>query len=67
MDHFKGDEFVGGRIAIIPRTDAGWSKPTPITNVVGAPGPDWHPTEDLIVFCTNDVGSLQVTDEPSNL
>jgi WD40 repeat protein len=30
-------------------------------------GVDWHPTDDLIVFCTNDVGGLQVTDEPSNL
>ena len=66
LDHFKGDEFVGGRIAVIRRTDAGWSKPKPITKVVGAPRADWHPTDDLIVFCTNDVGSLQVTDEPSN-
>ena len=67
LDHFKGDEFVGGRIAVIRRNDAGWSKPKPITKVVGAPRADWHPTDDLIVFCTNDVGSLQVTDEPSNL
>jgi dipeptidyl aminopeptidase/acylaminoacyl peptidase len=67
LDQFKGDEFVGGRIAVIRRTDAGWSKPKPIIKVVGAPRADWHPTHDLIVFCTNDVGSLQVTDEPSNL
>jgi dipeptidyl aminopeptidase/acylaminoacyl peptidase len=67
LDHFKGDEYVGGRIAVIRRTDAGWSKPKPITKVVGAPRADWHPTDDLIVFCTNDVGALQVTDQPSNL
>jgi WD40-like Beta Propeller Repeat len=67
LDHFKGDEFIGGRIAVIRRTDAGWSKPKPITKIVGGPRVDWHPSEDLIVFCTNDVGSLQVTDEPSNL
>jgi Tol biopolymer transport system component len=67
LDHFKGDEFVGGRIAVIRRTAAGWSKPKSITNFVGGPRADWHPTEDLIVFCTNDVGSLEVTDEPSNL
>jgi hypothetical protein len=67
LDHFKGDESVGGRIAVIRRTDAGWSKPKPITKVVGGPRADWHPTDDLIVFCTNDVGSVQVTDEASNL
>ena len=67
LDHFKGDEFVGGRIAVIRRTAAGWSKPKSITKLVGGPRADWHPTEDLIVFCTNDVGSLEVTDEPSNL
>ena len=68
LDQFKGDEFVGWRIAVIRRTDAGWSKPTPITKVVpGGPYVDWHPTDDLIVFCTNDVSGLRVTDEPSNL
>jgi WD40-like Beta Propeller Repeat len=67
LDHFKADEYVGGRIAVIRRTAAGWSKPKPITKVVGGPRADWHLTDDLIVFCTNDVGSLEVTDEPSNL
>jgi hypothetical protein len=67
LDQFKGDEFLGGRIAVIRRTAAGWSKPKPITKVVGGPRVDWHPSDDLIVFCTNDVGWLQVTDEPSNL
>ena len=68
LDHFKGDEYLGSRIAVIRRTDAGWSKPKPITKVVaGGPRVDWHPTADLIVFCTNDVGGLQATDEPSNL
>ena len=68
LDHFEGDEYLGSRIAVIRRTDAGWSKPTPITKVVaGGPRVDWHPTDDLIVFCTNDVGGLQDTDEPSDL
>ena len=67
LDHIKGDEWVGSWIAVIRRTGAGWSKPKPITKVVGGPRADWHPTDDLIVFCTNDVGGFEVTDEPSNL
>ena len=66
-DRFDGEEYVGGEIAIIRRSDAGWSELEPITDVVAAPRADWHPIEDLIVYCTNDVGSVQVTDEPSNL
>jgi hypothetical protein len=66
LDHFKADEYVGGRIAVIRRTAAGWSKPKPITKVVCGPRADWQPTDDLIGLCTNDVGSLEVTDEPSN-
>jgi dipeptidyl aminopeptidase/acylaminoacyl peptidase len=67
LDHIKGDEWVGSRIAVIRRTGAGWSKPKPITKIVGGPRADWHPTDDLIVFCTNDVGGFPVSDEPSNL
>jgi Tol biopolymer transport system component len=29
--------------------------------------PDWSPTEDLIVFCTYDLGPFQTTTEASNL
>ena len=29
--------------------------------------PDWHPSDDLIVFTTYDLGEYQATDEPSNL
>jgi Tol biopolymer transport system component len=66
-DRFSGQDYVGGRIAVVRRTDAGWSKPDPITDVVAAPRGDWHPTDDLIVFCTNDVGGVQVTDDASEL
>ena len=66
-DRFDGQAYLGGRIAVVRRTDAGWSTPDPITDVVAAPRADWHPTDDLIVFCTNDVGGVQVTDDPSEL
>jgi dipeptidyl aminopeptidase/acylaminoacyl peptidase len=67
VDQFTGEEFIGSTVAIIRRTDAGWSEPQAITDVVDPPRADWHPTDDLIVFCTNDVGAIQVTDEPSEL
>ena len=66
-DRFSGDGYLGGNIAIIRRAEAGWSAPDTITDVVASPRGDWHPTDDLIVFCTNDVGGVQVTDEPSEL
>ncbi len=66
-DRFDGQAYLGGRIAVVRRADAGWSPPDPITDVVAAPRADWHPTDDLIVFCTNDVGGVQVTDDPSEL
>jgi Tol biopolymer transport system component len=67
VDQFTGEEFIGSTVAIIRVTDTGWSEPQAITDVVDAPRADWHPTDDLIVFCTNDVGAIQVTDEPSEL
>lgn len=40
LDRFDGDEYVGGEIAIIRRSDAGWSEPEPITDVVPPPRAD---------------------------
>jgi Tol biopolymer transport system component len=68
LDHFRGEEYLGGAIAVIRQTDAGWSEPTLITAVGDwADRPDWHPTDDLIVFCTYDYGNFRQTEEPSNL
>jgi Tol biopolymer transport system component len=67
VDHFTGEEFEGSTVAIIRMTGIGWSEPDPITDVGWWARPDWHPTDDLIVFCTFDVGGFQSTDEPSNL
>lgn len=66
-DRFEGQDYLGGRIAVVRRADDAWSALDQITDVVAAPRGDWHPTDDLIVFCTNDVGSVQVTDDPSEL
>lgn len=67
LDRFSGEEYLGGTLAIVRRTETGWSEPVPITEVVDSPRADWHPTDDLIVYCTNDVGGVQSTDEASNL
>jgi Tol biopolymer transport system component len=66
-DRFEGDQYLGGEIAIVSRTGGDWSEPEAITDVVPGPRGDWHPTDDLIVYCTNDVGGLQQSDDPSNL
>jgi Tol biopolymer transport system component len=67
QDRFSGEDYLGGNIAIVRRAESGWSAPVSITDVVASPRGDWHPTDDLIVFCTNDVGGVQVTDDPSEL
>lgn len=67
VDHFASDEFLGGTISIIRQTDTGWSEPDAITDVEQWQRPDWHPIDDLIVFCSYDVGGFEQTDEPSNL
>jgi Tol biopolymer transport system component len=66
-DRFEGDQYLGAEIAIMRRTDGQWSEPQPITDIVPGPRGDWHPTDDLIVYCTNDVGGDPQSDEPSNL
>jgi hypothetical protein len=56
---FNGDDsaWLGEAIAVLRRTDAGWSEPEVITEFSGFGSyPDWHPTEDLIVFATYDGG-----------
>lgn len=67
LDRFEGDTYLGGEMAVMRRNEAGWSEPEAITDVVPSPRGDWHPSEDLIVFCTNDVGGVQQTDDPSEL
>jgi Tol biopolymer transport system component len=66
-DRFEGDEYLGGEIAITRRVGKGWSEPAPITDIVPGPRADWHPSRDLIVYCTNDVGGAAQSDDPSNL
>jgi len=67
MDHVVGEEFIGSTVAVIRQTDTGWSEPEAITDVGQWARPDWHPTDDLIVFCSYDIGAFDSTDEPSNL
>jgi Tol biopolymer transport system component len=68
LDHFRGDRYLGAAIAIVRHADAEWSEPELITEVGEyADHPDWHPTEDLIVFSTYDYAAFWETDEPSNL
>lgn len=68
LDHFEGDQYLGGAIAVIEQTGDGWSEPELLTEVGEfADRPDCHPTEDLIVFCTYDYAAFFETDEPSNL
>ncbi len=66
LDSFSDTEYLGGAIAIIRRTDSGWSEPDPITEVVPGPNADWHPTEDLVVYC-DGVSTHPRLDESSNL
>jgi Tol biopolymer transport system component len=67
VDHILGEEFIGSTVAITRQTDTGWSEPEAITDVGQWARPDWHPTDDLIVFCSYDIGGFDSTDEPSNL
>lgn len=67
VDMFSGDSFAGSTVAIVLRTESGWSEPEPITEAGELARPDWHPTDDLIVFCDYDIGGFESTDEPSNL
>jgi Tol biopolymer transport system component len=68
LDHFRGDRYLGAAIAVIRRTDDGWTEPELITEVGEfADHAEWHPTEDLIVFTTYDYSSFWQTDDPSNL
>lgn len=67
VDHFTGEEFLGSTIAVVRQTDTGWAAPEEITDVGWWQRPDWHPTDDLIVFCSYDIGGFASTDDPSNL
>lgn len=64
----KKRTFTGEAIAVTTLNGDTWSTPRVITPFDDfATRPDWHPTDDLIVFATHDVGYLQSTDKPSNL
>ena len=68
LDHIEGDEYLGGTIAVIERRNGGWTEPAEITDVGEfADRADWHPTEELLVFCTYDYSAFFETDEPSNI
>ena len=66
LDSYSEEAFLGGAVAVIRRTDTGWSEPDPITDVFLGPTADWHPNEDLIVFC-DGVSTHAQPDELSNL
>ena len=64
----KNLNVTGEAIAVTTLAGGTWSTPVVITPFDDfASRPDWHPTDDLIVFGTHDVGGLQSTDKPSNL
>ncbi len=67
VDHFTGDNYDGGTVAVIRRNGDSWSAPQPITEHGQYGRVDWHPTDDLIVFGQYDIGFWQDTDEPTNL
>jgi Tol biopolymer transport system component len=68
LDHFRGGRYLGAAIGVIRRTNGGWSEPDLITEVGEfAEHAEWHPTEDLLVFCTYDYAAFWQTDDPSNL
>jgi Tol biopolymer transport system component len=63
----EGGKALGSTIAVVDV-----SSPAAKAHVLTKPTmfsayPDWHPTEDLIVFSTYDLGEFQGTDQPSNL
>ena len=67
VDHFTGDAYDGGTVAVVRRTGDTWSAPDEITEVGQYSRVDWHPTEDLIVFGDYDIGGVESTDHPTNL
>jgi Tol biopolymer transport system component len=67
VDYFTAEAYDGSTVAIIRRGADSWSAPEEITEVGQFGRVDWHPTDDLIVFCDYDIGGFQSTDEPTNL
>jgi Tol biopolymer transport system component len=67
VDHFDGDSYEGGTVAVIRRNGEAWSAPDEITEVGQYSRVDWHPAEDLIVFGDYDIGGVESTDQPTNL
>ena len=66
LDSFTDDAYLGGAVSIIRRSEIGWAEPVQITDVSRGPSADWHPVEDVIVFC-DGVSTHPQSDESSNL
>jgi Tol biopolymer transport system component len=67
IDHFTGEIYDGSTVAVSRSKGGGWTAPAAITDVGEFGRVDWHPSEDLIVFGSYDIGGFQDTDEPTNL
>jgi Tol biopolymer transport system component len=67
VDHFTGETYDGGTVAVVRESGGSWSAPQPITEHGQYGRVDWHPTDDLIVFGQYDIGFWEDTDEPTNL
>jgi hypothetical protein len=67
VDHFTGENYDGGTVAVVRKSGDGWSGPEPITEHGQYGRVDWHPTDDVIVFGQYDIGFWQDTDEPTNI
>jgi hypothetical protein len=60
------DTFLDGSLIATVLTSGGG--PTRLSAIESFDAsPDWHPSEDLIVFNTHDLGNTQSTTETSNL
>ncbi len=67
VDHFTGENYDGGTVAVVRRSGGTWSAPQPITEHGQYGRVDWHPDADLIVFGEYDIGFWQDTDEATNI
>jgi Tol biopolymer transport system component len=67
VDHFTGENYDGGTVAVVRRSGGTWSAPQPITEHGQYGRVDWHPDADLVVFGEYDIGFWQDTDEATNI
>ena len=68
LGHIEGVEVSDTAIVVVDVSGRGLATPRIITDrsMFGA-YPDWHPTDDLIVFHTHDLGLFQASTVSSNL